>query len=43
VFDRTGREAANDKDYVWSCYRQVKRVMQQELIALARERRLQNL
>ncbi len=40
VFDRAGRDAANDKDYVWSCYRQVKRVMQQELIALARERSL---
>lgn len=42
VFDRAGRDAANDKDYVWSCYRRVKRVMQQELIALARERRLRN-
>jgi 1-acyl-sn-glycerol-3-phosphate acyltransferase len=38
VFDRAGRAAANDKEYVWSCYRQVKKVMQQELIALARER-----
>jgi 1-acyl-sn-glycerol-3-phosphate acyltransferase len=38
VFDRVGRDAANDKDYVWSCYRQVKRVMQQELIGLAKKR-----
>jgi 1-acyl-sn-glycerol-3-phosphate acyltransferase len=38
VFDRTGRDAANDKDYVWACYRRVKQAMQQELISLAKKR-----
>jgi hypothetical protein len=38
TFSYCGRAAANDKNYVWSCYQQVKQTMQQQLIELVRER-----
>jgi 1-acyl-sn-glycerol-3-phosphate acyltransferase len=41
-FDRSGREAANDPDYVQKCYQQVKHTMQRQLIDLVRERRSLN-
>jgi 1-acyl-sn-glycerol-3-phosphate acyltransferase len=39
TFSHCGRAAANDKNYVWSCYQQVKQAMQRELIQLVREQR----
>jgi 1-acyl-sn-glycerol-3-phosphate acyltransferase len=42
TFSHCGRDAANDKNYVWSCYQQVKQTMQRELIELVRERRINN-
>jgi 1-acyl-sn-glycerol-3-phosphate acyltransferase len=43
TFSYCGRDAANDKNYVWSCYQQVKKTMQQQLIELVRERQLKYL
>jgi 1-acyl-sn-glycerol-3-phosphate acyltransferase len=42
TFPYCGRDAANDKNYVWSCYQQVKKTMQQQLIGLVRERQINN-
>jgi 1-acyl-sn-glycerol-3-phosphate acyltransferase len=40
TFSYCGRDAANDKNYVWSCYQQVKQTMQQQLLELGRERQV---
>jgi 1-acyl-sn-glycerol-3-phosphate acyltransferase len=36
--ERSGRAAANDKDYVWKCYQQVRHTMQRALIDLVKEK-----